>query len=227
MLSKSKDTFVLTSVVLLLCLGVWQTLKPADPIPTPYQANLIQNQSTFYQSRIIELPADQGVWWTTAVFDSPTPTSQGSRQLSALLSTPRLQSLIAQTKYTKYTPNDLMYQQRFSRYYGNVTPQLIIQEPNGQVVYKATGDQIPADPDVLADDIQLAISNCRPKPTPTPSPAPVQPQPQPNSIPDISPNNTTPNNTTPHSSDTPFWLFLIPVVGAGYGFFSEIKKGSE
>jgi len=221
MLSKSKDTFVLTSVVLLLCLGVWQTLKPADPIPAP----LIQNQSsTFYKSRIIELPADQGVWWTTAVFDSPTPTSQGSRQLSALLSTPRLQSLIAQTKYTKYTPSDLMYQQRFSRYYGNVTPQLIIQEPNGQVVYKATGDQIPSDPDVLADDIQLAISNCRPKPTPvTPQPSPA-PQPVvPNQIPDISPNNTN----VPTSSDTPFWLFLIPVVGAGYGFFSEIKKGSE
>jgi hypothetical protein len=163
-----------------------------------------------YQERIINLPEDGSMWWTTIVLSN----GQESKSLEQKFSSdPRLISLLKQTKTAIYTPDDPMYRSRFVRYYGTITPQVIVQAPDGKIAYKASGSNIPSN---LADQIQYGIQNCRPKP----EPEPVQPQPQPV---DVIPDLNVPDDK-PVENETNVLLYLIPFVTAGFGFFSGVKE---
>jgi hypothetical protein len=107
------------------------------------------------RDRVIELPEDGGVWHTILIYPDRNLSDAASRTLSAnMASTPRLQSLVAQTKKHVYTPADPWVK----RWMPTVpTPSLIVMRNDGGTIYKASGRNLPGDGEQIADDIQLCI----------------------------------------------------------------------
>lgn len=111
------------------------------------------------RERVIELPEDGSVWHTIAIYPSTNFQDSPSRTLAAnLASTPRLQSLLAQTKKHTYTPADPWVRRWLP---GVATPSLILMRHDGKAIYKASGANLPPDGEQIADDIQLCINERR------------------------------------------------------------------
>lgn len=224
-----KSNFAAVGVALLLGLLAYSQFVQPNPLDElrANQLAIVEAMRALHvepqlRERVIELPEDAGAWYTTLVYDAPTPAQPASRQLAAMMATnPRLQSLTAQTKTIIYTPGDRMYQSRFRHYYSSATPQIIVQDPTGKVAFKASGEAIPADAELLADAIAAGIEQCCPRPRPRPDQPQPQPTPQPTpaTIPDIGPTPTE----TPGGDLSPL-LFLLPFLAGGAGAFSQLKK---
>jgi hypothetical protein len=176
--------------------------------------------------RILQLPEDAGVWHTTIVYPQHSPSDAASRRLSAaLVSDARLRSLLAQTKTYVYASTDPLWRERLQKYYGDATPAIVLQMPDGRVCYKASGANLPAQPHELADAIATALEQCRPRPAPTPAPSPT-PSPQP-TIPDLTPPALTP--ATPEATNDgglALWMILAPLVAGLAGLVQEWKQSN-
>lgn len=231
-----RDYFVLGAIALLLSeltyphvasLTGWT--QPTDAVSLhehhrALTAAVKDLQAKTYREHVLQLPEDANAWHTTVVYDAKTPVDAPSRQLAAnMAATPRLQSLAAQTKLHVFTPQDPLFRDRVSVYYGTTFPQIIVQAGDGQVVYKASGANIPAHGEELADHIATAIRNCdrcRPRPNPQPNPQPTPAPVTPPAIPDIGPTNPADSS----ERNIPVWLYLIPIVTGALGAFSQAKK---
>jgi hypothetical protein len=169
------------------------------------------------KDRVIQLPEDGQVWFTSVVYTN-TRTDEPSRRLAAMLaSTPRLQSLIAQTRFNRWSETDSLYVYRYKSKIGGEVPALFIQDHTGKVVYKVSGANLPNDGDTLADEIATAIEQCRPRPKPSPD---VRPDEQPvATIPDIRPTETPEEG----GSWQKLMVAVAGLAGAGFGVYKNFK----
>jgi hypothetical protein len=208
----------------LLASGVFTTKKTRF---VELQSPVIVNKTaeTLHRERVTELPEDAGLWHTVLVYESDPPADPGSRRLKAMFATtPRLQSLLAQTKVYEYSPEDPLYHARYANHMGGTMPQVWLLAGQGKVIYKASGDNIPRDGEMLADEIAKAIDECpwpRPKPPKPPTPPKPDPTPVAPVIPDIRPSEE------PEPDDATFPLvggILLVLGAAGAGLYVEWQR---
>lgn len=140
----------------------------------------------------IPLPDDGHKWETSLIYSDNYKTDPRQVQfLQWFQYDPRLSRLLSQTHHHYFTTSNPNYRARYAVANGNVVPAVIVSKSTGEIVYKASGSNIPNSAVELADQIADAIaeqrSDCRPhpEPSPTPSPSPA-PGPAP-MIPDIGP----------------------------------------
>lgn len=117
-----------------------------------------------YGERVVDLPDDAGLWWLTFFHTSKNSvyTDANSRRLAAMFAShDRLRSLAAQTKPQVIYSTDPQYQAKLRNLIGGVhnrgLPAIVLQRPDGKVVFKRSAAAIPYDPEQLADDIQADI----------------------------------------------------------------------
>jgi hypothetical protein len=117
--------------------------------------NALSQQQPLVRERVIELPEDGRAFHVTLLYPREKETQAGSRELAAqLASTPRLQSLLAQCKVHEHRPGQWVYEERYA---GVPLPSLIFVDPDGALIYKASGLNLPADGEALADEIQANL----------------------------------------------------------------------
>lgn len=187
--------------------------------------------------RIVDLPEDSGTYWLS-VFYRDQYQDPASRRLAAYMaSEPRLQSLAAMMRTNVYTAGHPMYEQRYSNLISGQgdsgLPAVVVQKPNGALVYKASGANIPDSAEALAEEIRESLRrsapnwdcrpydpNCRPKPKPQPAPLPPAPAPAP--LPDIRPVDPV-----APSEDVINWGagVLLVAVALGGGAYAAWKRG--
>lgn len=223
MWNRSLRNFSAAGVIVLLVAAVMnggvapalvQGISNASPPSSGHQP--------IYQERVLDLPEDAGVWHTTIVYPEHAPSDAASRRLAAALSSEaRLRSLVAQTKTHTYATSDPLWQRRLQQHYGVTAPALIVQQPDGRVCYKASGNNLPEDARVLADQIANSLAQCRPRPTPSPQPTPAPPGPA-VTIPDIGP--TTPATETGDASL--LWMVAVPILAGLGGLLQEWKQSN-
>lgn len=167
---------------------------------------------TQHKDRVIQLPEDGAVWYFSAVYTNAR-TDEPSRRVAAMIaSTPRLQSLKAQTKFNEFAENNQLYVYRYRSKIGGEVPAIFVQDSSGKVIYKCSGLNIPMDGESLADEISAAIEQCRPQPSPD-----VRPTVNPVSvIPDIRPNVQPADEGTTASRILGGLLSMIPMVLAAW-----------
>lgn len=190
---------------------------------------------------VILLPEDGGLWYTTLVLPSESPSDQASRRLvEHFTRSPRLQKLTTQTTLHRYTPSDPLFAARYAPYFGGVMPALLVQRADGTVVYKVSGEAIPQSSEKLADEIALAIGQCcplRPKPEPSPKPSPEPsitpflPDVHIDLVPDIRPVVEEPDVSpaqTPAKTPAPApmspVLLLAPIIAAALGLRRSSRR---
>lgn len=148
----------------LTCLG----LAVAFQVPSPGTVEefeltpeaVDQLRSSFAEERIINLPDDAYQWQTVLVVDN-SPASAKLKSMFA--TTPRLQSLKAQTQFYEYKPEHWWVR---SYHAGDPAPMIYLQAPlthnKAKAIYKAYAGNMPADGEALADEIERSIADCCP-----------------------------------------------------------------
>lgn len=142
--------------------------------------------------RVIHLPEDGHQWHTTLFLHDGWERIPFERELAAWFDAdPRLASLKAQTHFHTYKESDRIYKGRFQAT-NPVLPGVMLQNAQGQVVLKLSGELLPAGPEALAQMVASAIAEATdgcprpPKPSPTPGPYPPI-NPGPPVLPDVIP----------------------------------------
>jgi hypothetical protein len=224
--------FSAAGVAALLLAALWSSAT--QPVATPDLPPDITPEPALAEptlsERVLELPEDAGVWHTTIVYPQRNPSDAASRRLAAALaSEPRLQSLLAQTKTYIYAASDPLWRERLARYYGDATPAIVLQRPDGRVCYKASGANLPAEASALGDALATAIAQCRPRPAPSPSPSPSpQPGPQPGpAIPDLTPRVPEVTPATDSGESHVLWMIVIPIAAGLAGLAQEWKQSNR
>lgn len=117
------------------------------------------------QERIMELPEDGDMWSTIVVYGGESKLKGAeNRTLAANFgTTPRLQSLKEQTKFYEMPANHWWV---LKYHPGEPLPLVIVQMQNGRTVYKNSGDTVPRDGEMLADEIEDRITDCCPDTSP-------------------------------------------------------------
>jgi hypothetical protein len=116
--------------------------------------------------RVVDLPEDGDQWQLVIIYTDKTRNPADRAVAAMFATTPRLQSLVAQTKVYEYPPTHWWAVEKLQ---GNPTPAVILQavEPGNnaraKVVYKASGPNLPMDGEVLADEIQHNIETMYPQ----------------------------------------------------------------
>lgn len=187
-----RDTAVLLTAVFFAIIAIFASCRlvvgdePAKPFLAEtsngvYQDTVVES----IEDRQLEYPNDASKYFTT-VLVSPGDQSQ---LLHWFRTHQGLYSLSKRTKFNLYDTNSAHYRKSFASSCPEV-PCVLIQQPNGQVVFKISGPNIPANP----DDLYLLIANamevqngvwscrpCRPRPDRVPDfdriPAPFNPIP--------------------------------------------------
>lgn len=141
------------------------------------------------QAKIVELPEDGQVWFTSLFVHDDWKNRPADRRLVADFDAiAPLQSLKAQTHFHVYTASDPNYRERFARDV-NVLPCVLIQRANGEIVYKESGANVGCQPDGLARSIQAGIrrhcpdGKCGPLPPPADEIPPDEPHETPPELP--------------------------------------------
>jgi hypothetical protein len=226
---------VVAAIVVLYALSYGQIMK-TDFIMKQQSAisstvsTLLDTYHGMVGERVVNLPEDGRTWCAVFVWPDNKYADANSRQLSSFFgTTPRLQSLLAQTKTFEYTPDDRLYQTRYKDAFGGETPQfwLIRPEENpslGRTIYKVSGSNLPVSGEAMANEICAMISDYCPQPNPRPGPQPQpfpgpQPFPNPNPIPDIRPPEPE-----PVPSELPVWAIIIPLLAGLAGAYVEYKR---
>lgn len=111
------------------------------------------------RERVIELPEDGDLWQTIVVYDDAKKAGNAKWLAAEITTTPRLQSLVAQTQYYEYDPSHWWVKRNHA---GDPTPMVMVQTDTGRVIYKAFGEQLPRDGEELADEIEQMIAQCCP-----------------------------------------------------------------
>jgi len=174
---------------------------------------------SFVQRRVIDLPDDEQVWYTS-LFVHPDWKSRGPdrRLVAAFDAEPKLQSLKSQTHWKLYTTDDEWYKQTFASHVP-VVPALLVQRSDGSVIFKSSGDQVASDTGDLADAVDRSIRKrrqCKPIPVPQPTPVPSPPNVTPEPIPDIGPQPEKPADNS--------GKLILALLAAVAGSYLGLKK---
>jgi hypothetical protein len=221
-----KTNFAVVGVLValaLLALPLVQPEKPAaDPEVMMAHVNLLAssvNQMRLASKQevrapVLQLPEDGRKWYTVLIYRDKALTDQADRHLAAMVATtPRLQSLTAQTKVLGWDQKDPLYVERYRQFFGDRLPAIIVQNDAGRVLYKVSGSHVPIDGEALADEIAASIGQ-----TSSLRPRPVQPNPQqPEQIPDIRPQNG-------EGKQDLLWVLLLPLAGGAYGLYRHFRQ---
>lgn len=106
------------------------------------------------QERVINLPEDGDKWFTSLfLHDSWQQDARESQIVQAFETDQRLVGLKKQTIFNQYTESDPHYRETFSEAIP-VLPAIAVQRPDGTVVYKASGPNVPRSGPAIADSIQ-------------------------------------------------------------------------
>ncbi|HQU45889.1 MAG TPA: hypothetical protein PK867_23945 [Pirellulales bacterium] len=179
--------------------------------------------------RVIDLPEDANAWYTS-VFTHEQPSRRERQILDWFESDPQLQRLKKQTHFNHYTPASSIYS-RYANLTGGGLPVVVLQDALGNVVYKASGEQLPPAPWPLVrgmiDCIRAHCPHCpRPKPKPTP-----KPEPEPDDVPDdkpVIPDIIGPNEETPVGrDDTLAVTAAVFVLSLAAGFAIAARSGKS
>lgn len=187
-----------------------------------------------YGDRVIHLPETSQKWFFTVVYSGQnTPRDQHLKR--TIQEDYVLRSLVAQTNFREYT-NDSSFIRRsdWAEYLGTSRPALLLQKPadangRGSVVYFASGPHLHTNANLavsIRHAVQQHMEDCPrcPRPRPQPQPQPVTPvQPIPQTVPVL------PSEPEPQERETyiPWWAWLFPALGAGFGVWSEFKREGE
>lgn len=216
---KSAPFLLLVAAVGLLA---WMQFDGKDLLSTPSENESLVSASlakrvyeleakagaAHVQERVIHLPEDGHVWQTVIVYATPDKSSSADRHLaSAFATTPRLQSLVAQTKTYEYDAEHWWVRRHLA---GNPLPAVLVMQPGGngtaKRAFKASGENLPLDGEPLADAIAQGIADCRPKPSPQPQPAPP---------PDVAPiPDSAPDLDEPTEPEDQLGMILYAVIAA-------------
>lgn len=141
------------------------------------------------RERIIDLPEDGEKWHTTIVYYDPQTEANSAKLAAQFAATPRLQSLLSQTHVHTWTVKDPIWRARYRGEFNGITPGVIVQNADGDPVYKASGTNLPADGEQLAGEIAAAIASTCPDGQ-CPNPADRQRRPLADKfVPDIRPQS--------------------------------------
>ena len=191
-------------------------------------AEWANEQEAVAGARVVELPEDGLEWSTVFVWPENRELDPRSRRLASMVaSSPRLQSLLAQTKTFHYTTADDLYRHRYASHMGGHVPQFWLMRPDpdnaakGTTIYKVSGENLPNDGGAMASEIGQMIGHFCPRPRPKPEPEP-QPAPVVEPIPDIRPEP----EPKPQPSGLPWWVYLLPIIAGGGGAFFEYRRSS-
>lgn len=210
---------VLLSVCLLL----------AALAAVPAFADIATANGVLAQERVVNLPNDQGKWYISVVGNAGDAAYR--RVLGWFEANASLKDLKNKVHFCPVTSDTAIYQ---ARYASNVKglPTVRVQQPDGTVVYEASGKNLPMTAEGLFGAIASAVNTAqgirpvlpwrremdrrcpRPGPSPTPNPPP-QPDPEPQPIDDGGP----PDLESPVESVLPVWwaMLLALAIGAVVG----------
>lgn len=150
------------------------------------------------EERVMNLPED-GDLWHFMIIGSPQDVQALDRAIAA---SPRLASLKRQTKHHRIATGSW-----WQRYYmaSEAFPVVLLQTAGGELIYKASANNMPSDSESLADEIELGIekhrSDCGPDGC---KPSPSRPKPR---VPDLRPDRD--------SSSGSGMKILLPVILIG------------
>jgi hypothetical protein len=177
--------------------------------------------------RVIDLPEDAHAWHTS-VFTHKRPTNREKQLLEWFDNDPQLHRLKLQTHFHHLTPDSSIYP-RFEILTAGGLPVVVLQDAAGTVVYKASGEAVPATPwPLVRGIIDCVRAHCPHCPRPKPKP---EPQPDPDDQPDekpVIPDIVGPNEETPVGrDDTLAVTAAVFVVSLAGGFLAAARKGKS
>jgi len=164
----------------------------------------------------VDLPNLEGAYWSTFVNDG-SPDAQ--RIASHLATDPRLRDLVRKTRFKPRPATDPFFVEKLRPAIGDA-PVFVLQTPDGGIIYRVNGPDVPATGREMADQVVAHIAKWRsmdcpktanlcPRPRPKPPTPPVKP------IPDVIPDQVAP------AAGFPPWLWAVVVCGGfvgGFGF---------
>jgi hypothetical protein len=206
---------VLLSVCLLL----------AALAAVPAFADIATANGVLAQERVVNLPNDQGKWYISVV--GHAGDAAYLRVLGWFEANASLKGLKNKVHFCPVTSDTAIYQ---ARYASNVKglPTVRVQQPDGMVVYEASGKSLPMTAEGLYGAIASAVNTAqgirpvlpwrremerrcpRPGPGPAPNPPP-QPDPAPQPIDDGGP----PDLDSPVESVLPAWWAMLIALAVG------------
>lgn len=180
----------------------------------------------YAQEQVIQLPQDQGRFYLTVFGNDGEYRYEQVK--SWIANDPQLNALKTQTIYNTYRVDSVMFRERYAQSTGNI-PCVRLQTPQGQIVFEATGTNIPMSAEALYNGI---AEGCRRRrcPCPHPQPAPVNPQPAPVTPAPVTPAPIVKPEPKPVVHDFPspgVWIGLVVTglaVGGGFGVGGSLRK---
>ena len=240
-LDKVLAVLALSGVALAVCWLGYQQDQTRQDLTTMGQAVEDAANENVVRERVVDLPEDGNLYYTTVFVHADWRKRPEERRLMVAFKVePALVSLVAQTHFNLYTPNDPDYKERFE---GVEVPCVLVQTESGEVIYKASGENIPTASAMVGELVTFFDKRPwlrirpwkRPRPCPTPDPDPkpdgkVKPD-RPNidvdvKIPDLRPTGKDKQPT--ESSDV--WLVMaiaVAIAGVGTGLYYLRHGGSS
>ena len=185
------------------------------------------------QAEVIELPNDGKSYYATLLLHDDWRSRTAERTIAASFAAdPLLSSLRAQTHWNTYLESNPLYKERFAKSCP-ILPALLIQDSDGKVLLKLSGDALTGDIERVRGPIRrlwqarpiYVLPWRRPAPCPDPTPSPPQPAPDDEPVPDVTPLP----DVTPQEA-FPWWLLILAVVvGLAVplvGYVKEVLYGS-
>lgn len=166
--------------------------------------------------RVIDLPEDEGAWFTSVFTSDAWQTKSAERRVVDWFARDReLSRLKAQTHFHHYTPANSLYG-RYAGLTATGLPAVVLQDAAGQVVFKASGPNLPEESGRLVrairDSVRVNCPRLRPCPKPSPPP-PVDPELEPKpAVPDIGgpePGSPSPRDETLAVTGVAFLAALV------------------
>ena len=114
-----------------------------------------------FREHVKVLPDDSQKWYLT-VFYLDRENDLASRTLAWQLNNhPSLKAALQRVHLNKFEPGHPLYEARFRTLIGGVDdarlPAIVLQRPDGLVVYAAMADQLPLDADTLAREMARQV----------------------------------------------------------------------
>ncbi len=104
-----------------------------------------------------QLPED-GHKGYVVIVDSPHGSPAG-RSLEKLLESPELRPIVSKMHRHAFSPDSRLYQERYAKSFAiDTLPILAFVRPDGGVLYKASGTNVPTDAKWLAEELQYRIN---------------------------------------------------------------------
>lgn len=197
----------------LTLLAAFVIFQGCDP-DCPDCPNRCQAQGVVRE--MVPLPNIEGAYWTTFIDDG----SPYARRLSVhLASDPVLSDLIRhKTRFVHRPANDPFFMEKLRTSVG-AAPCFMLQTPDGGIIYRVNGPDVPATGIAMVDDLKRHVAKW--KSMGQPKVCNLCPRPKPPSPPDdsVKPiDDVLPDEDTP-AGEFPWWVWVAGCCGAFVGGF--------